>query len=212
MPEPRQYALVVARWPAGEWVAAVVEDEAGLRVVHLHHAGCADGSCGVDTARVGWTVAEAIALAEQKRDEMLAASLPFWGPPQSVDTFLETTGDGERLEARIGGPQPAPGPAAGAADGGPGTVGAAALLAFMGFNAAMKLPARVTVAIAGLAVVAVALIGLVALVRMLRQDHEVVRIWQGALAEADERHSERVTKAARRLRATGRPAPPRLAA
>jgi hypothetical protein len=212
MPEPRQYALVVARWPAAEWVASVVEDEAGVRVVHLHHAGCADGSCGVDTARLGWTVAEAIALAERKRDEMLAGSLPYWGPPQSVETLIEPTGDAERLEARIAAPLPAPGPPGGGADAGPETVGAAALLAFMGLNAAARLPARVTVAIAGLALVAAALIGLVALVRALRQDHEVVRCWRQAMAEGDEQQRERATQAARKLRASGRPSAPRLAA
>jgi len=91
--EPKQYALVVALWPAGEWAAAVVEDELGLRVVHRHNPGCSDGSCGVDTTRPGWTVAEAIELAEKKRDEMLAASLPYWGPPASIDTIIEPTGD-----------------------------------------------------------------------------------------------------------------------
>jgi hypothetical protein len=81
-PEPKQYALLVARWRAAEWVAAVVEDELGIRVVHQHTAACSDGSCGVDTTRPSWTVADAIALAEKKRDEVdpRRARLPGSGP------------------------------------------------------------------------------------------------------------------------------------
>ena len=100
-PEPKQYALLVARWRAIEWVAAVVEDDLGLRVVHLHNPGCSDGSCGIDTTRPSWAVADAVLLAEKKRDEMVAACLPYWGRPDSIDTVVEPTGDTERFEARI---------------------------------------------------------------------------------------------------------------
>jgi hypothetical protein len=203
MPEPRQYALVVARWPAGEWVASVVEDETGLRVLHLHHAGCADGSCDVDTTRPGWTVAEAIAFAERKRDEMLAGSLPYWGPPQSVDTFLETTGDGERLEARIG-----KGPEAGTPSS-RAMRAAAGVLGFAGVLSALRSwsPAQWVIALFPVAAVA-----LVALAWMVWNDRDVVRCWRQVLAAGDERQRERATSAARRLRAAGRPSAPRLAA
>jgi hypothetical protein len=198
--EPKQYALVVALWPAGEWAAAVVEDELGLRVVHRHNPGCSDGSCGVDTTRPGWTVAEAIELAEKKRDEMLAASLPYWGPPASIDTIIEPTGDAGRLEARVKAGPEAPRPPTPAPDPVPGGLAAAVLLAFMGLHAAARLPARVLGTIVGLAVLGAALVGLVALGWTVWQDREVIRCWRRVLAEAHEEQRERVTKWTRRLR------------
>ena len=205
-----QYALVIARWPAAEWMAAVVEDELGLRVVHRHHPGCADGSCGVDTMRLGWTVADAIELAEKKRDEMLAASLAYWGPPASIDTIVEPTGDTERFEARIkAGPEPVPPPTAAAdRDQGIPAAASAVLMAFMGLHAATRLPAHVLGTIAGAVVLVIALAGLVALGWTVWQDREVVRCWRRVLTERHEEQFQRVTGWTRELRDRGRPPAP----
>jgi hypothetical protein len=190
-------------------VAAVVEDELGIRVVHLHWAGCSDGSCGVDTTRPSWTVADAIHVAEKKRDEMVAACLPYWGPPESIDTILEPTGDTERFEARIkAGPEP-PRPPTAAADQAHRIPAAAGVLAVMVLSVATRSSSRLGWILAGLAVLGVAVVALVALGWTVWQDREVVRLWRRGLAAAHEEQCERVTSFTRRLRSRGRlPAPP----
>lgn len=194
----KRYAALFAAWGKDcYWEAEVVEDDLGIRVVHLHNPGCSDGSCGVDTMRPSWTVADAVLLAEKKRDEMLAACLPYWGQPDSIDTVVEPTGDTERFEARIqAGPEP-PRPPTAEADRAHGVSAAAGLAAVMALNVAPRSSFFVGWILAGLAVLGVAL---VALGWTVWQDRQVVRHWRRTLAEAREEQRERLTGHARRLR------------
>ena len=138
----------------------------------------------------------ALFAAWGKREEMVAACLPYWGQPDSIDTIVEPTGDTERFEALIhAGPEP-PRPPAAEADRAHGMPAAAGLAAVMALSVATR-SSRVGWILAGLAVLGVAL---VALGWTVWQDRQVVRHWRRTLAEAREEQRERLTGHARRLR------------
>ena len=139
----------------------------------------------------------ALFAAWGKREEMVAACLPYWGQPDSIDTVVEPTGDTERFEARIkAGPEP-PRPPTAEADRAHGVSAAAGLAAVMALNVAPRSSFFVGWILAGLAVLGVAL---VALGWTVWQDRQVVRHWRRSLAEAREEQRERLTGHARRLR------------
>lgn len=96
-PPWKGYAFLAVGWRGtAPWIAQVIGDEFGIRVVHVHMGACA-GACDLRDAPVP-DVTTAIDLAKRAQARVIASR----GRPERVDLLIEPTGDVERLFAALG--------------------------------------------------------------------------------------------------------------
>ena len=90
---PRHYAFLMVCWGAETWIATVVQDGSAVLIVE-------NGEL-ITTTASGLTVDQAVRLAEERRDAVIALRRRSKGRPDIVHTVIEPSGDPDRMDERM---------------------------------------------------------------------------------------------------------------
>jgi hypothetical protein len=89
----KQYAFILVCWGTETWTATVVEGASRILII--------ENGDVITTTASGLTVDQAVRLAEERRDAVIALRRRSKGRPDVVHTVVEPSGDPVRMDERM---------------------------------------------------------------------------------------------------------------